>query len=114
MAEVWIRCGRNGRKRSKNDAGKTGGRLAYGPMSVSWLRKRLVHLGQAAGVPDCKPHRFRYTFAIQYLRNGGDVFTLQSLLGHSSLTMVRYYLHLAQADVEQAHRRASPVDRWLK
>jgi integrase/recombinase XerD len=85
-----------------------------GPMSVSWLRKRLVHLGQAAGVPDCKPHRFRYTFAIQYLRNGGDVFTLQSLLGHSSLTMVRYYLHLAQADVEQAHRRASPVDRWLK
>lgn len=85
-----------------------------GPMSRSWVRKRLVALGQAAGVADCKPHRFRYTFAIQYLRNGGDIFTLQAIMGHASLTMVRYYLHLAQTDVELAHRRASPVDNWLK
>lgn len=84
------------------------------PLSVSWLSKHLGALGDKAGVEDCHPHRLRYTFAIQYLRNGGDVFTLQALLGHSSLKMVRYYLRLAQSDIETAHRRASPVDMWFK
>lgn len=41
-----------------------------------------------------------------------DVFTLQTLLGHSSLDMVRHYAKRAQLDVEQAHRRASPADNW--
>jgi hypothetical protein len=40
------------------------------------------------------------------------VFTLQTLLGHGSLDMVRHYARIAQVDVEQAHRRASPADNW--
>jgi integrase/recombinase XerD len=82
------------------------------PMTKDGLRILLTRLGKKAGVPRCHPHRFRHTFALEFLRSGGDVFTLQKLMGHSTLDMVRHYLHLAQVDVRNAHRRASPVDNW--
>lgn len=76
------------------------------------IRQLLYRIATAAEVPDTHPHRFRHTFALEYLRNGGDVFTLQRILGHSTLDMVNYYLKLVQGDLEEAHRRASPADHW--
>ena len=76
------------------------------------LRHLIKNIAARAGVKKAYPHKFRHTFAIAYLRSGGDVFTLQSLLGHGSLDMVRHYARIAQVDVEQAHRRASPADNW--
>lgn len=72
----------------------------------------LKRLGKKIGVLGVHPHRFRHTFAIQFLRNGGNVFELQQLLGHSDLEMVRNYVKLAQLDLEVIARKASPVDNW--
>lgn len=77
------------------------------------LAKTFRALGSRAGVQNVHPHRFRHTFAIQYLRNGGDPYTLQKLLGHATLDMVKRYLSLAQIDLDRAHKRASPVDNWV-
>jgi site-specific recombinase XerD len=59
----------------------------------------------------CSPHTLRHTFAINFLRGGGDLFELQQLMGHTDLTVLRRYVALAEADLAQAHRAASPADR---
>lgn len=85
---------------------------SYRPMRKDGLRLVITVLGKKADVPKCHPHKFRHTFAITYLRSGGDLFTLKSLLGHSTLEMVEHYARIAEVDIEQAHRRASPADNW--
>jgi integrase/recombinase XerD len=82
------------------------------PLNKGALLQVIRALGAKAGIKHCYPHRFRHTFAITYLRSGGDLFTLKSLLGHSSLDMVEHYARVAEVDVELAHRKASPVDNW--
>jgi integrase/recombinase XerD len=82
------------------------------PFNRDSLRILIRRLGERVQIAHVHPHKFRHTFAITYLRSGGDVFTLQSLLGHGSLDMVRHYAQIAEVDVENAHRKASPVDNW--
>jgi integrase/recombinase XerD len=74
------------------------------------LAHRLQAVGARAGVTNCHPHRFRHTFAVMFLRNGGNSLALQRLLGHSTMEMVRVYVKLSEVDLAQAHRRASPVE----
>jgi hypothetical protein len=59
------------------------------------------------------PHTFRHTFAKLYLLNGGDLFSLQRILGHTTLDMVRRYVNLDTGEVKRQHAQASPVDRLV-
>jgi integrase/recombinase XerD len=88
----------------------------YGdPMNRHEAHRLLSECGKRAGVSGvrCSPHTFRHTCAVMYLRNGGDAFTLQKLLGHSDLAMTRRYCELSQADAVAKHRQCSPGDRFL-
>lgn len=72
----------------------------------------VVRLAERAGVQDPDVHRFRHTFAIEYLRNKGNPFTLPHLLGHSTMEMTKRYLRIVQMDMDDEVRTASPVMMW--
>ena len=86
------------------------------PLTKSGIQQMLRRCGRQAGLNGvrCSPHTFRHTFAKNYLLNGGDIFSLQRILGHSSLASVRMYLNLVAADVKKQHRRFSPVDNMAE
>jgi site-specific recombinase XerD len=80
-------------------------------LTYDGLRGILTRRARSAGLKETpSPHDFRRAMAINYLRNGGDVFTLQLILGHKSLTVLRRYLALTERDTQEAHAKYSPVD----
>lgn len=80
------------------------------PLGVEGMKMMLRRLARRTGIK-VFGHKMRHTFAISYLRNGGDVFTLQYLLGHSALQMTQRYLQsLSAEDAMIAHKRFSPLD----
>lgn len=84
------------------------------PLGVYGVRALITRLGERAGVK-VHPHKLRHTFAVSFLRAGGDVFSLQYLLGHSTLQMTQRYLQSLNADdAANAHRKFSPLDNLGK
>ena len=86
------------------------------PLTKNGVQQMLRRYGRKAGITGvrCSPHTFRHTFARNYLLNGGDIFSLQKILGHSSLASVRIYLNLFATDVKKQHRQFSPVDNMAE
>lgn len=72
--------------------------------------KRLSTYGKSIGVTSF-PYQMRHTFAIEFLRNGGNSFALQKTLGHADLNMTKRYVALADSDIKEQHKKASPVTR---
>jgi site-specific recombinase XerD len=75
--------------------------------------ERMRDYGYAAGIRGKRvsPHTLRHTFAVNWLRNGGDTLSLQRLLGHSSPAMTARYVNFLTADLAEMHRTVSPLDR---
>lgn len=100
------------RRRARPDAplwvGREGQRLSY------WgLRQIMRRRAARAGVPAPSLHGFRRTFALLALRGGMDIYSLQRLMGHAGLSVLRRYLAMTEGDLRAAHERASPVDNLL-
>ena len=81
------------------------------PLDSTGTKLMIRRLGKKARVHGVHVHRLRHTFAISFLRAGGDVFSLQYLLGHTTLQMTQRYLQSLNADdAMNAHRKFSPLD----
>lgn len=83
------------------------------PITVRQVQNRITKYGRMANIKNvrCSPHTFRHTFAKMAVQNGADVFSLQKVLGHTSLEMVRNYVNLYSSDVMEAHKRFSPIEK---
>jgi site-specific recombinase XerD len=81
------------------------------PLTENGMKLMFTRLAQRSGVSRLHAHLCRHTFATRFLINGGDVFSLQQMLGHSTLEMVRHYVNLASSHIAIQHQKYSPLDR---
>lgn len=83
------------------------------PLCRFSLTKRIREYGRKAGIDGKRvsAHTLRHTFGVSWCVNGGDAFSLQKLLGHSTPAMTSRYVNFASGDLAQLHRTLSPLDR---
>lgn len=55
------------------------------------------------------PHDLRHQFCRDYILNGGDVFTLQRIAGHSDIATTRKYIQFTDDDIRESHEQFSPM-----
>lgn len=82
-------------------------------LTYAGLRQVVRRRAARAGVKTPSLHSFRRGFALLSLRAGMNIYSLQKLMGHSDLSVLRRYLAQTEDDLQRAHEAAGPVDSAL-
>ncbi len=87
----------------------------FRPITADAIKMVFLRLRKRTGITRLKPHLLRHTYATLYIVNGGDAFSLQLILGHSTLFMTRKYTHLASSySLIEGQKKYSPMDNINK
>lgn len=79
-------------------------------LTENGLRCSIANYNNKRGIQKTSIHLFRHTFARKYLVDcGGNAFTLQRLLGHSTLDMTKHYCAIFDADIARNYDKFSPL-----
>lgn len=81
-------------------------------MTTDAWKKRMFVYSKKLGTT-ISAYDLRHAFAIMYLRNGGDPFTLQRIMGHADMEMTKRYLKFSKTDLQNVHKSASPLKKLL-
>ena len=85
----------------------------YGEQLVkSTCYHMLYEYNKSRGVQTTGIHRYRHTFAKQFILNGGNVVTLSKILGHSSLAITQNYINLLVTDVAKQVDEINLLDKF--
>ncbi len=83
-----------------------GGRKTSGPLSPRSIERMIQLHAKAAGiVKKITPHTMRHTFATDLLLSGADIRSVQSLLGHASITTTQIYTHITNKQLKEVHKK---------
>ncbi|WP_053061614.1 tyrosine-type recombinase/integrase [Paenibacillus sp. VT-400] len=82
------------------------------PLKRRTVQEEISDYGQLAKIKGVRVscHSLRYTFARNYILNGGDIVSLMKILGHKSLHMAQLYSEMFQVDISKQHGKFSPVN----
>ncbi|MGG2091899.1 tyrosine-type recombinase/integrase [Bacillus sp. S13(2024)] len=85
--------------------------IAGEPLTQRGIYQMIARYGKEAKIENVRvsPHTFRHTCAKLYLKNGGDLFSLQHILGHTDIAMTRRYVQFMYDDVAALHKQFTPL-----
>ncbi len=80
------------------------GRDTVGGLTPRSIQRTVEHYATAAGITKrITPHTVRHTFATDLLRNGADIRSVQTLLGHASITTTQIYTHITDERLREVY-----------
>lgn len=88
----------------RHDRAKKG--TAAAPLTPRSMQRIVDGYARAAGITKrVTPHTLRHTFATDLLRNGADIRSVQSLLGHESITTTQVYTHITDKELKRVYKQ---------
>ena len=82
-----------------------------GPLTQSGVSQAIRRCAYRAGIypPKAGPHVLRHTFGLNWVLNGGDVFSLQRIMGHRNIQTTMVYINMSNRDLVELHEKYSPL-----
>ncbi len=81
-------------------------------LSTLSFRSNIRKVALKSGI-SLTPYDFRHIFATTYIRNGGDAFTLQRIMGHTKPSMTMIYVNLDATDLSVVHNRVNVINNFV-